>query len=96
MQYRKKPVVIEAWQFNGHDFDEGAPEWYLHSLRSGEIKRGRTDKIENSDFLKVHTLEGDMLAYPGDYIIMGVKGERYPCRQDIFCLTYDKVEDGAQ
>ncbi len=40
-----------------------------------------------------HTLEGDLTAQPGDYIITGVAGEQYPCRADIFEATYEEVED---
>ena len=57
--YRKKPVIITAWQ---------------------------TD-VE----LTISTLEGDMKAMPGDYIITGVKGEQYPCKPDIFEATYELV-----
>lgn len=59
-KYKKKPVVIQAYQ---------------------------TD-VE----LKIETLEGVMTASPGDYIIQGVKGEIYPCKPDIFEMTYEKVE----
>ncbi len=41
----------------------------------------------------IHTLEGDLTAQPGDYIITGVAGEQYPCRADIFEATYEEVED---
>lgn len=41
----------------------------------------------------IHTLEGDMVALPGDYIIIGVHGERYPCKPDIFTMTYERVSD---
>jgi len=44
----------------------------------------------------IHTLEGDMTADPGDYIIMGVKGEMYPCKPDVFHETYESVEDAAR
>lgn len=57
--FRKKPIVIEAYQTT------------------------REEKIE--------TLEGVMLAQPGDWIITGVKGERYPCKPDIFKATYEEV-----
>lgn len=60
-KYRKKPVVIEAYQ----------------------------TEVE----LVIHTLEGDMKADIGDYIITGVKGEQYPCKPDIFEQTYEPVED---
>lgn len=43
--------------------------------------------------LIIHTLEGDMKAMPGDYIITGVNGEQYPCKPDIFHKTYEEVED---
>lgn len=60
MKYRKKPVVIEAYQT-------------------------REEKV-------IHTLEGDMKASVGDYIITGVHGEQYPCKLDIFEETYEPVE----
>ncbi len=59
MKYRKKTVVIEAYQT-------------------------KEEKI-------IHTLEGDMKASVGDYIITGVNGEQYPCKSDIFEKTYEKV-----
>ena len=43
--------------------------------------------------LVIHTLEGDMIASAGDYIITGVNGERYPCKPDIFEKTYELVEE---
>ena len=43
--------------------------------------------------MDIQTLEGTMHADPGDYIITGVKGERYPCKPDIFEQTYEKVEE---
>ena len=41
----------------------------------------------------IHTLEGDMKAMPGDYIITGINGEKYPCKPDIFYKTYDEIID---
>lgn len=58
-KYRKKPVVIEAYQTN----------------------------VE----MTIHTLEGDMHAVPGDYIITGLRGEQYPCKPDVFENTYEEV-----
>lgn len=48
--------------------------------------------IANKDFV-IHTLEGDMKANKGDYIITGVNGEQYPCKPDIFHKTYDIIEE---
>ena len=91
-QFRKKPVVIEAVRFDGsYDCafnlaaESKGPIW-LESIYVGpEGERKWTGR------LKVETLEGVMIANPGDWIITGVKGERYPCKPDVFALTYDPV-----
>ena len=51
------------------------------------VEAYQTDKKE-----VIHTLEGDMIASPGDWIITGINGEKYPCKPDIFEETYEKVE----
>lgn len=80
MKYRKKPVVVEAVQWTGNNFIEIdnfiTQEHYTYP--SGGI-------------LRLHTLEGVMIATKGDYIIKGVQGEFYPCKPDIFEATYEKV-----
>lgn len=82
MKFRKKPVVIEAVQFNG---DVSEPD--ILALDLGCAR----DSDKGHDYLLIHTLEGTMRADPGDWIITGVKGERYPCKPDIFAATYDPV-----
>lgn len=91
MKFRKKPVVIEAFQFMGH---EGGPDldWFVAAVNAGTITRHRTEKIAGSDWLEIHTLEGRMSAGLRDWIIRGVKGEVYPCKPDIFAATYEAVE----
>lgn len=92
MYYRKKPVVIEAIQWNGNNLaevkefvgDDLECEFCLSLLRD-EIK-----KILEP--VKIKTLEGDMNASIGDYIIKGVDGEFYPCKPDIFEKTYEEVQ----
>ena len=79
MKFRKKPVVIEAVQFN-HNFDE------IERFVGGDAE-ARGGK------LLIATLEGPMWADHLDWIIQGVKGEFYPCKPDIFELTYEKVDD---
>ena len=79
--YRKKPVVIEAFLFG---FDD-QPEWCLNNEN---IEHIASDK---GDWLRIKTLEGIMTADIGDYVIKGVMGEIYPCKADIFALTYEKV-----
>lgn len=80
-KYRKKPVVIEAMLYTGENWVEVAT-W----LRTSSRPIGQSSKRE----VVIHTLEGDMLASPGDYIIRGVQGEFYPCKPDIFEQTYEK------
>lgn len=79
MKYRKKPVVIEAWQFDTERFAE-MPLWVSVYWFAGEC-------------LHIPTLEGVMRANEGDWIIRGVKGELYPCKPDIFAATYEPVEE---
>lgn len=75
--FRKKPVVIEAVQFDGT----------LASVEGMLIPSCSQDL--GSATLEIETLEGVMTAQPGDWIIKGVKGEFYPCKPDIFAATYD-------
>lgn len=85
-KYRKKPVIIEAEQ------------WYPpHDPRHQEIDGVCTDVsytkgVEVVLQHYVQTLEGQMTVSPGDWIITGVKGEKYPCKPDIFEMSYEKVE----
>jgi hypothetical protein len=78
MKFRKKPIVIEACVWEGKN---------LESIKAvmGEDFPGRPLGLA----LVVPTLEGDVCADPGDWIIKGVKGEFYPCKPDIFVMTYD-------
>lgn len=88
-KYRKKPVVIEAIQVTKEMRNNFGPfpDWALPHLIAG-----RTEKIKNSEWIQVKTLEGNMNVSDGDYLIRGVKGEVYPCKPDIFEQTYDLVE----
>ena len=87
-KYRKKPVVIEAIQFNGKNFDE-ISEFSLGKAKRRITYEGNTP-IE-TDTVDIITLEGTMNAIKGDYIIKGVQGEFYPCKPDIFEQTYELV-----
>ena len=86
MDYRKKPVVIQAVQFN--DTAESIEE--LVKFVGDDIN---IDYGTKPPTLKIATLEGVMEAKVGDYIIRGVNGEFYPCKPDIFEKTYDQVVD---
>lgn len=90
-KYRKKPVVIEAIQFDGTNHEAVAD-----FVMAEERRHGDTDvsgQLAGDVHLIVHTLEGDMRADPGDWIIRGVKGEFYPCKPDIFDATYEPVDE---
>lgn len=81
-KYRRKPVVIDAIQWTGDNY----PEVF-------EFTEGNAYPTEShSDMLIVETLEGNMAAEKGCYIIRGVNGEYYPCQEDIFNKTYEPVE----
>jgi len=87
--YRKKPVVVKAIAFDGTD--EGVKrvrDFYPDKVFMEILLRNNV-----SYNLVIHTLEGDMLATAGDYIIRGVAGEVYPCKPDIFHATYEAVEE---
>jgi hypothetical protein len=83
MKFRKKPVVIEAVQIS-HENDDAILVFMQDTNCPFEV-------VGDHEIV-IHTLEGDMTASPGDWIIRGVKGEFYPCKPDIFEATYEKVE----
>ena len=92
MRYRKKPVVIEAKVFYGKNGDE-LVEWMREGGYPAEVRM--THKVAGEPRYSVFliTLEGEMRADAGDYIIKGIAGEFYPCKPDIFHDTYDPVID---
>ena len=85
MKFRKKPVVIDAVQWDGTNVSEireffGAfMDW----------------SFRDTEYLLIKTLEGEHTANPKDWIIKGVKGEFYPCKPDIFEATYESVSRKA-
>ncbi len=103
-KYRKKPVIVEAICFDG-SWTSGltimnwAPgtyfvgEGYEHPLRREneyDPGNGHIYSDRAKAFLVIKTLEGNMRADQGDWIIKGVKGEFYPCKPDIFEATYEE------
>ena len=100
MKYRKKPVVIEAIQFTSDQIlwqlqDLGCPALFGNALEPETLKTqdGRSDTGYYIDpatgNLVIRTLEGDMQAPNGWWIIKGVKGEFYPCDPEVFDLSYE-------
>lgn len=86
-KYRKKPVEIEAFQFS---YNKCMPiiTWFADAQKEGIVF---FDGMNGNWYIK--TLEGNMSISEGDYIIKGVKGEIYPCKEDIFLATYARVDD---
>jgi hypothetical protein len=88
--YRKKPVVIEAIQFNGLDDYLRIVAW----MKSCGNTYALADEVRYSTpEMAIQTLEGTMSARPGDWIIRGVKGEFYPCKPEVFEATYESVDE---
>lgn len=83
MKFRKKPVVIEAVQWTGKNIDE---------IREFMGIALVINPIDPKCFIQVRTLEGNLHASDGDWIIKGVKGEFYPCKPDIFEQTYEEAK----
>ena len=92
MKYRKKPVVIEAMQFDGtHACADKIISW-VNEATGYLLSSGQTPPILfYYGAMTIRTLEGEMSGDKGDWIIKGVKGEFYPCKPDIFEMTYEPV-----
>lgn len=87
-KFKKKPVVIEAapWHRVGD-----APDVYMHQgVPTNLCKHCGTSMVYHGE---IPTLEGKHIVCPGDMVITGIKGERYPCKPDIFAATYEPVID---
>lgn len=88
MRFRKKPVVIEAFKWTGDEHQTEDPDWACEALKKGIMKFHNIGT--ESVTIKIRTLEGQMTVNRGDWIIKGVKGELYPCKDDIFKMTYER------
>ena len=102
MKYRKRPVVIEAFQYDGDMINSSGkpyvPEWAISSVNNNTIYYDGSElfihtlEVDNHvTELFIHTLEGDHHVTVGDYVIQGINGELYPCKPDIFEKTYEAV-----
>ena len=93
MKYKKKPIIIDAIQFNGLNLEEikefvGDKLVYDIIDTAWQVGKGRPHIL-----MKIKTLEGDMNVSEMDYIIKGVEGEFYPCKSNIFEKTYEFLDD---
>ena len=88
--YRKKPVKIEARQWlPDNPLAAGDVVGWLSA--NGHDVEIQEDFLEPGKKLAIRTLEGEITASPGDWVIQGVRGEFYPCKPDIFDATYEAV-----
>lgn len=94
MKFKKKPIVIEAFQWPSED----PPSWWHEALTLDSYKTGNAREYLNlpghTPHARIKTLEGIHRANEGDWIIQGIQGELYPCKPDIFEATYDPVIEG--
>lgn len=99
MKFRKKPIVIDAeeWFRNGDHSEDGPREKegrvvrrFRHPRIDGKVECGKCGK-EMQQHGWIDTLEGGHTVCPGDLIITGIEGERYPCKPSVFKATYEPV-----
>lgn len=84
-KFRKKPVVINAVQFDGKIAT-------LEPLLALGVPDCSVEQEFSENWAEIVTLEGTMRCEPGDWVIRGIKGELYPCRNDIFEATYEPAD----
>jgi hypothetical protein len=87
MHFRKKPVIVEAYRWDGNL----VPEFYAF-VGEDFLVMVKADPPGHEPCLVIPTLEGQMLARVGDWIVKGIKGEFYPCKPDIFEATYEPLD----
>lgn len=97
MKYRKKPVVVEAFQYDGDLKDSKGnwyvPEWAITAYENKVMFYGRgANPLYASYALYIQTVVGTYHVSVGDYIVKGVNGEIYPCESDIFEKTYEPAD----
>lgn len=85
MNYMKRPVIVQAVQWDGTNFDE------VKELDQPDVRRVGTTVVDGVTKLRIATLEGVMTASIGDWVIRGVRNELYLCKPDTFAETYDHV-----
>lgn len=88
-KYRKKPVVVDAWQWNGDPTQASI-------LVPSYVRENARPRPEDPSLLIVSTPEGEMTTSPGDWIIRGVEGEVYPCKPSVFDATYEPVSEDEE
>lgn len=92
MKFRKKPVVVYAIKFEtNNESDDKNMNEIVKWVNQGKMENDILHAWHNGTNIFIRTLEGNMIAQCGDWIIRGVSGEFYPCKPDIFEKTYEAV-----
>ena len=89
MKATKKPIEVEAFIWTGDQNQKEDPEWIVEAIEKGTVEIIGHHDHGFATSLLIKTLEGDIQARKGDWIIRGVNGEIYPCKPDIFEKTYN-------
>jgi hypothetical protein len=97
MKYRKKPCVVEAFKMGV----DPRPDWFTEAVTDGRVTTHLVNSLDKfkgpfefkPTWCAIKTPEGLMKGSFGDYIIKGVKGEIYPCKPDIFELSYEPIKE---
>ena len=87
MIVRKKPITVNAWKLN-HMAMQMIPEWVLKAIADKDLFYD-----QNTEYWGCNTLEGQMMAHDGDYLMLGIKDELYFCAADVFNDTYDIIKE---
>jgi len=95
-KYRKKPVVIDAFQFTGGAENGKAILAWMEADPLTAVHYEASGYAEAPEVLAIKTLEGTMRADVGDFIIKGMQGEFYPCKPNIFEATYERESQDSQ
>lgn len=93
--YRKKPVIVQAFKFTG-ELNQDVPEWFRNAELQNIATRFFSSDGVTEGACHIKTLEGEIIANIGDFIIKGVAGELYPCKPNIFEQTYEQVTQISQ
>lgn len=91
MKFKKKPVVIESLQLTRQSFDD-IVKW-IHNCNGRSVECHYDQNNDDNTYILIKTLEGDMRANLTDWVIRGVKNEFYPCKDDIFRMTYEECSE---
>lgn len=94
-QYRKKPVVIDAFRWTGDRDQTEEPDWIVEAIKAFRVRFAGVGGHNLRMEIDMHE-GGQNIAEPGDWIIRGVRGEIYPCKPDIFEETYQPASEGGE